>query len=225
MNDSPWLHDEHDGLRYRVLLPLDYRPHDTKYPLVVFLHGSGEAGTDNDSQLKNGAEVLARPSVRAAHPCIVVAPQAPPGTTFGGCWYGGPSSTQSAVMSLTKMLSQRSSVDAQRLYGVGFSMGGIGLYDMAVRFPGVFAAIVPIAGDVDVGTAEALARVPLWAFHGERDEAVSNANDRALSALLIRRGAPARYTELPGRGHGIGPDVVADPQLRDWLFSQRIKSS
>lgn len=219
---TAWLHDAGAGLPYRVLLPLDYRPAQQRYPLVVFLHGSGEAGDDNAAQLKNGVERLAEPEQQRRWPCVVVAPQAPRGDTFGGCWYGGPSPTQARVAQLVRELAGRRSIDPGRVYGVGFSMGAIGLWDMLVRFPGLFTAAVPIAGDLDVARdARALAPLPIWAFHGEHDAAVSPAADRAFAAWCQANGGRARYTELPGRAHGIGSTVLGLPELLTWLFAQR----
>jgi len=150
----PWDLATHDGLPYRFLLPANYAPHDTKYPLVVYLHGSGERGDDTESHLKNGVQTLAK------WPVIAVAPQCPKTDTWGGSWYGGESAGQRALVALTQELSGRRSVDPRRVYGVGFSMGAIGLWDILTRQPALFAASVLIAGDLDVAAAAPLVDVP-----------------------------------------------------------------
>src|SRR4051812_7344320 len=134
-----WEHDTVEGLPCRVLLPHDYQPARSRYPLVVFLHGSGERGDDNQAQLKLGVAGFNTPSVRTRHPAIVVAPQAAAGASWGGTWYGGSTPTQEAVIRLTRTLASRSSVDGARVYLVGISMGAIGGWDLLARAPGLFA--------------------------------------------------------------------------------------
>jgi predicted peptidase len=216
-----WLSDSMAGLPCRVLLPEPYEPQRVQYPLVVFLHGSGERGTDNARQLKNGIRAFEAPERRHRFPCIVVAPQCPVDDTFGGSWYGGTSRTQSAVIALVRELTARRSVDGRRVYLVGFSMGAIGSWAMLERAPGLFTAAVPISGDLDVERARDLVRFPLWAFHGEHDELVSNTNIRAFAALSQQLGGLARYTEFPGVGHDAWQPTFARDDLYAWLFSQR----
>ncbi|MBE2249108.1 MAG: dienelactone hydrolase family protein [Myxococcus sp.] len=216
-----WLPDVLQGLPARVLLPEPYEPHRTRYPLVVYLHGSGERGTDNAAQLKNGVRAFEAPWLRQAHPCIVVAPQCDRDDTFGGSWYGGSSRTQRAVVAMVRELCSRRSVDPRRVYLVGFSMGAIGLWDLISHHRDLFTAAVPISGDLDVEAAGDLLSFPLWAFHGEHDELVSNANTRAMFAMMQRLGGVARYTELPGVGHDAWQQAFARRELYDWLFAQR----
>ncbi|MBL8950075.1 MAG: hypothetical protein JNK82_04820 [Myxococcaceae bacterium] len=206
---SAWLPDSMQGLPARVLLPEPYTQ-GRKYPLVVFLHGSAERGTDNGAQLK-GVHVLEerRP------PAIVVAPQCPSGDTFGGSWYGGGSATQDKVVALVRELRGRSSVDASRVALVGFSMGAIGLWAMLERHRSLFSRAMPIAGDLDPSSVAGLEGFPIWAFHGGRDDLVPNVNTRAAMARLEAAG---RYTELPGAGHDIAASVLSRGDVQDWLL-------
>lgn len=218
---GPWLPDVLQGLPVRVLLPEPYEPQRTQYPLVVYLHGSGERGTDNAAQLRNGVRVFESPDLRQRHPCIVVAPQCDRDDTFGGSWYGGPSRTQRAVVAMVRELCTRRSVDSRRVSVIGFSMGAIGLWDLIAHHRDLFAAAVPISGDLDVSLARDLLSFPLWAFHGERDELVSNANTREMYAMMQKLGGLARYTEFPGIGHDAWQPAFARADLFDWLFEQR----
>lgn len=211
-----WERDTLRGLPCRVLLPNGYDPR-RRHPLVVSLHGSGERGDDNVRQLKNGLRAFEEPFLRGFSP-IVVAPQAPREQTFGGSWYGGPSALQSVVVDIVKDLAQKNSVDEDRVYGVGFSMGAIGLWDILVRHPGLFAAGVVIAGDVDVDAAVALQGFPLWAVHGSDDTLVPPTNTRTMATKLRE---PFRYTEIAGAGHGVWSEAFSQPRLWSWLFEQR----
>lgn len=210
-----WELSSHDGLPYRFLLPAGYSPHDTRYPLVVFLHGSGERGDDTESHLKNGVETLAR------WPVIAVAPQCPKTDTWGGSWYGGESATQRRVASLVRELAGRRSVDPARVSLIGYSMGAIGAWDLLLRARELFCAAVPIAGDLYPDTALALADVPIWAFHGELDRLVSNVAAREVALLMKGRSTRFRYTEFEGVGHDAWRGAFAHPELQGWLLAQR----
>ncbi|MBL9039862.1 MAG: dienelactone hydrolase family protein [Archangium sp.] len=214
-----WELDSHQGLPYRVLLPSPYTPHNRRYPVVVYLHGSGERGTDTWAQLKNGIRIFEQPVLQSRFPAIVVAPQAPPGATFGGSWYGGTSDTQRAVLSLIESLRGRQSVDPRRVGLIGFSMGAIGGWDMVVRRPELFSAFVALAGDLNPTDVDSL-NVPTWAFHGAEDTLVSNQATRAAYERAKRRNLELRYTEVPGVGHNVWQPAFEHPGLYDWLFAQ-----
>lgn len=211
-----WIDETMHGLPCRVLLPDPYRPDVARYPLVVALHGSGERGTDNVAQLKNGLATFER--ARAA---IVVAPQLPRSETFGGSWYGGDSAGQRKVVAIARELAGRRSVDAARVYGVGFSMGAIGLWDVLTRHRDVFTAAVLIAGDLDVEAARDLADFPLRAVHGSDDRVVPPTNTRRFAAHVAAVGGRAQVTMIDGVGHDVWRHAFADDAIWEWLFAQR----
>lgn len=215
---SAWAEETLQKLPCRVLLPDPYEPQLRRYPLVVFLHGSGERGTDNVSQLRNGLELFER--TRRSRPCIVVAPQLRRKETFGGSWYGGETLGQRRLVALVEELRGRRSVDPARVYGVGFSMGAIGLWDLLVRRPGLFTAAALIAGDLDVEASAPLVSFPLWTFVGGRDQSVPPDNTRAFGKLVEARGGIARVTEVADADHGVWRHAFAYPPLWDWLFAR-----
>jgi predicted peptidase len=215
-----WEEEVFGDLRYRVLLPHDYSP-ERKYPLVVFLHGSGERGSDNVAQITKGVGAFNTRHVRGRFPCIVVAPQAPAGGSFGGAWYPNMWTTQNAVVALVKELSTRRTVDVNCMYLTGLSMGAIGGWEILVRHPGLFAAAMLVCGEPKVGWADSLAGVPIWAFHGSRDDVVPVEPARALCAELARRGSPVKWTEYSGVGHTSWDRAFGEAQVYDWLFEQK----
>lgn len=210
-----WDLASHDGLPYRFSLPPGYDPLHRRYPLVIYLHGSGERGTDTTSHLGNGVQAL------EGQQLIAVAPQCPPDDTWGGSWYGGRSRAQQKVLGLVHELGRRRSVDADRVSLIGFSMGAIGLWAMLLEHRELFSAAVPIAGDLDPTSARPLVDFPLWAFHGEVDPWVSNANTRRLAELMRQWGGRLRYTEFAGVEHDAWRPAFATPELLPWLLSQR----
>lgn len=213
-----WTADSIAGLPCQVSLPADYDP-GRRYPLVVSLHGSGERGTDNRAQLRNGLGDLAGfvrgPNVDAA---IVVAPQIPTDQTFGGSWYGGESAAQRQVADLVRDLQGRHSIDESHVIGVGFSMGAIGLWDLLVRQPGLFARAILIAGDLDDATADALVDAPIWAIHGDRDIIVPPVNFRRFADKARASGGRARTTEVEGMGHDVWRYAFGHEPLWRWAL-------
>jgi predicted peptidase len=214
-NPSLWGEEVMGGLPCRVLLPHPYEPATQRYPLVVSLHGSGERGTDNRAQLTNGLGMFEQRRV-----AIVVAPQLPRGETWGGSWYDGDTAGQRALVGLVQELRSRSSVDPRRIYGVGYSMGAIGLWDILVRYPDLFSAAVLIAGDLDLSRAASLIHFPLWAVVGGRDEYVPPDATRAFGRLVDEQGGRAKVTEIESAGHDVWKAAFGHAPLWDWLFAQ-----
>lgn len=207
-------------LPYRLFVPTDYDPTQA-YPLVLFLHGAGERGTDNRLQLtgQTAELVFVRPENQAQWPCIMMAPQCPP----NGSWSSSgpyPTEPMHATLKAIKALKQEFHIDHKRMYITGLSMGGFGTYDMITRFPGRFAAAVPIASGWDPALAPRCVNTPLWAFHGTNDTTVPVQSDRNMIAAIIAAGGSPLYTEYPGVGHDSWDRAYAEPDLLPWLFSQ-----
>jgi predicted peptidase len=199
-------------------------------PLVLFLHGSGERGTDNEAQLLNGAaELLGEATARLRFPCFFVLPQCPKEARWVDVDWGAkshsmpaqPSLPLSLCLDLLRELLLELSVDADRVYLIGISMGGYGVWDLLGRCPQEFAAAVPICGGGDETQAERMQKVPIWAFHGALDEVVPPSRSRRMIEALRRVGATPRYTEFPTVGHKSWVSAFAEPQLLPWLFAQR----
>lgn len=206
------------GLPCRISLPAAYRP-DRRYPLVVSLHGSFERGVDNQAQLKNGLSRLRQRTMAGPQAAIIVAPQLPPGATFGGAWYGGHSPAQEQVVALVRELCGRRTVNPEHVVGVGFSMGAIGLWDMLVRFPGTFHRAVCIAGDLTPEVARACVSLSVTAIHGADDEVVSVAATSHFQRLVGETpSSPARVQILPGYGHDVWRPAFDDDGLWRWAL-------
>jgi predicted peptidase len=215
-----WQVDHFSQLPYRALLPLHYAPHERRYPLVVFLHGSAERGTDNHAQLRHGVGAFARHEVRERFPCIVVAPQAPTGGSFGGRWYPGQRATQDLVLALVDELCGRRSVDPSRVYLSGLSMGAIGGWEMLVRAPTRFAAAALVCGEPDPEWASSI-QTPVWAFHGLRDDVVPPGPARQTCERLRARGAEAVFTGYGDLAHESWERAFHEPSLPDWLLAHQ----
>jgi lysophospholipase L1-like esterase/poly(3-hydroxybutyrate) depolymerase len=216
-------------LLYRLLTPKDYDPAQ-KYPLVFFLHGAGERGADNVAQLKHGASLFLKPEMRDQFPCFVFAPQCPPNQRWVDMRWEGNSGTQPKETSTPMQLSldvidtlpAEFSIDPQRLYVTGLSMGGYGTWDCITRFPGRFAAAVPICGGGDERSVTAdVAKTPVWAFHSSDDPTVNVVRTRHMIGALLAAGGHPHYFEYWGLGHDSWDRAYAEPELLPWMFAQR----
>jgi predicted esterase len=190
-----------------VTLPADYdqKPGETA-PLIVFLHGIGERGTDL-YRLKNWgpAPFIAR---SPSQPFIVVTPQCP-----DGVWWN-----PEQVSQLIDDVESKYRVDPKRVYLTGLSMGGIGTLETAAMYPQRFAAIAALSGGEDPALAQRLKTVPTWLFHGLADTTVPAQLSIDLADQLKQLGAPVKISLFPGVGHGGWDKIYADPDLYTWFL-------
>jgi poly(3-hydroxybutyrate) depolymerase len=198
-----------DG-RFLLYLPKGYSQHPAaKYPLLIFLHGSGESGIDIDLVKKHGPPQFL--DDRPDFPFIVASPQAP---------YPPRGFDPEELTVLLNQLLQRLPIDPDRVYLTGFSMGGYGTYRWASAHPETFAAIAPVAGAARPEEACNLRSVPIWAFHGAKDESVKLENDQAAVDAIKACGGDIKFTVYPDGGHS-SDAAYADPQLYQWFLEHR----
>lgn len=216
-----------DTLLYRLLFP-DY---DTlrKYPLVIFLHGSGERGSDNVAQLKWGVQNFATDENMRLHPAIVIAPQCPSQShwsNFTNSNHGPmqlmsqPSDPMKLVIALIKQAESKLPIDTNRIYITGLSMGGFGTYDAIERYPNMFAAAVPVCGGGDETKASSIAHIPIWIFHGAEDPTVNPQYALNMTEALRKAGAHPALTMYPETGHFSWIAAYNDEAMMEWLFRQ-----
>jgi len=185
-----------------------------KLPLVIYLHGKGNNVL---SKANLGfADAASKPANFAERPCFIVAPQCPDTNGWGGA-------TGKNVMATVKDLMHHLPVDADRVYLIGYSMGGFGTFAFLNAEPRLFAAGIPISGGCNVAIAQNLRKMPLWIFHGEKDDVVKLDDSRNIAKALEKMKAPVKYTEFPGEGHGITGKINNDPAVHAWLFAQKRK--
>lgn len=214
---------------YRLLTPETMQPGE-RYPLILFLHGSGERGDDNVLQLTHFPRRMVAPERRAAFPCFVLAPQCPEGERWTLDEWSSlesrpldPAPTramQGAIAALLEV-ARTHPVDVDRIYLTGLSMGGYGAFELALRHSDWFAAVAPVCGGGDEREVARLAGLPLSIWHGDADGAVPVARSRAMDQALRALGEAPEYHELPGVGHDAWNHAYADGGCLPWLFAQR----
>ena len=193
---------------YLLYLPLGYAE-ATKWPLVVYLHGAGERGQDLNIVRQAGPPKHIQQGNHFGF--ILVSPQCPARSGW----------SPEIIVPLIEHISNTFSVDRDRVYLTGYSMGGFGVWQVACCDPDRFAAIVPLCGGGDVDQAGKLANVPIWVFHGDNDRVVPLASSRSMVDSVKRHGGHVKFTVYSGCGHSIQDMTYQNPQLWEWLIAQR----
>ncbi|MCA8977338.1 MAG: dienelactone hydrolase family protein [Planctomycetes bacterium] len=213
---------------YRLLRP-EVGRRDELRPLVVFLHGAGERGSDNEKHLSWLPEVMARPELRQRWPSYLLAVQCPAGERWVDTdWANERSESMQArptpamravLLALDEVLASES-VDPARVYLAGLSMGGYGAWDLATREPDRFAAVLTAAGGGDERQVGRLLGLPVCVYHGTADRVVPVARSRSMVDALRRIGGEVIYHELEGVGHDSWRQAFAVDGALPWLFAQ-----
>ena len=219
--------------RYQVFVPAP-RVAGRHPPVVLFLHGSGERGDDNVRQTQVGLGPYVRKHA-ADFPAIVVFPQSPAGTSWTG------EQARVALAALDASVREFDG-DDDRITATGISRGGYGVYELALMDPERFAALVPVCGGIThpallpeplqvdgvaaapdpfAAAAQKLQAVPMWIFHGAKDESVTPDQSRHMVEALRKVGGNVRYTEFADAGHNAWDPAYATPQLWTWVFAQK----
>lgn len=223
------------NLPYRILLPKNYNP-NVKYPLILFLHGSGERGNDNELQLTHGADLFLKASVRRDYPAVVVFPQLANDhfwSSFESDRNANPRTFvypekpkkvthQELLKGLIKDLKKQFSLDANRLYVGGLSLGGMGTFEIVYNNPNVFAAAFPICGGANPKIAKNISDPSWWIFHGADDVVVKAAYSQQMYDALKAENADAKITIYPNVNHDSWTNAFAEPDLLKWLFSKSL---
>ncbi|MBO5870751.1 MAG: discoidin domain-containing protein, partial [Clostridia bacterium] len=213
---------------YRLILPDNYNANGN-YPMLLFLHGAGERGNDNELQFFNCVQKIYD---TMPEDCIIVVPQCPlqqqwVDVLFATGTYSTDSVPESnelkAVVEIVKQLSENYAVDTDRIYAAGLSMGGYGTWDLMVRHNDIFAAAIAICGGADASKADLLKYTPLFVFHGSADPTVPvSGSQNVVNAIKNLGGTLVEYTEFAGLGHGAWNPAFETAGLLDKLLACKL---
>jgi predicted peptidase len=224
-----------DTLPYRILFPEHY-DQTKKYPLILFLHGAGERGNDNEKQLTHGAGLFLQEKHRSNFPGIVIFPQCPQNSYWASVkvdrtktpfildfdYSRPPTAPLASAIELVKKIAKEERVQTSRLYIMGLSMGGMGTFEAVYRNPKMFAAAIPVCGGGDtLRYDKRLKKVPFWVFHGDKDAVVDVQHSRRMVTRLENLKGDVKYTEYPGINHNSWDYAFAEPEYLSWLFSHK----
>lgn len=217
-------------LNYRLLKPSETAK-GKSFPLVIFMHGLGERGTDNEKQLLWGGQMFLNPVNLEKYPAYVLFPQCP--ETAFWAYKDIPASFENlaaeeqmpapfkAVKEMIDTYLTYPDVDRSRVYILGVSMGGMATYDMVARFPDIFAAAIPICGAVEPSRLADIEGVSFRLFHGDADTIVPVECSRKAYKALKEAGVKVEYIEFPGCTHGSWNPAFCRDDFMEWLFKQK----
>ena len=211
-------------MKYLYYLPKDYRARgQQKWPLLLFLHGAGERGTNVQRVAIHGPLSLVKQGLE--FPFIIIAPQCPEDEKW----------QNDSLLALLEKVTQQYAVDQQRIYLSGLSMGGFGTWNLGAARPDLFAAIAPICGggqSIDIllaGYGKAsnpVAKLPVWAFHGAKDSVVALEESERMIAAMKKAGAKdVKLTVYPEANHNSWTETYNNPDLYDWLLQHQLKGA
>ncbi len=217
------------ALNYRLHVPAELDPEEA-YPLILFLHGAGERGDDNELQLLHGAWDILDFTIENDVPAFILAPQCPAEAKWVDIPWNrllermpeAPSAPMRLVIELMDALIAEYPIDEGRIYVTGLSMGGYGTWDIVQRVPGRFAAALPICGGGDPAQAARIRHVPIWAFHGSNDTIVPLRQTLDMIDALEAAGGSPSYTVYGGVGHDAWSRTYSNEDVLWWLFDQEL---
>lgn len=235
---SEFTSKEGKTMPYRILFPENYNKQG-KYPVVLFLHGAGERGNDNEKHLTHGATLFLSESARNNFPAIVLFSQCPAEDFWSSVkimrentpavmdfnYESKPTEALQMAMELTQMIVDKEAVDPSRIYITGLSMGGMGTFEAVYRYPDMFASAIPICGGGDTKHYDKrVLNTAFWIFHGDADAVVDVNLSRQMDQRLRDLKARVKYTEYPGVNHNSWDNAFAEQDFLSWLFSFKKQS-
>jgi predicted peptidase len=213
-----------EQLPYRIFIPYGYDA-TRKYPLVLWLHGSDGRGSDNLKQITQdnqlGSHFWISTEVQLKFPAFVFAPQCPVGQYWSEPEFNQPSRWLMLAMEALGKIEKQYSIDPDRVYLVGQSMGGLGVYSLLQNYTGQWAAAIVISAYDTFSDIPAIAKVPLWVFQGDADSSVPVTQVRSMMAELKKAHANVRYTEYHRVGQDAWNKAFAEPNLLPWVMAQK----
>lgn len=226
---TPFTSETHDGLGYCLYDPVAVE--GFKVPLVLFLHGSGERGTDNVAQLKNAiCEVVKHNAVNEYMESVVIVPQCPNNVQWVSApWSDGnytlasvpESDPMKQVVKLVEYYAEKPYIDTSRIYVMGVSMGGFGAWDLLARHSNLFAAGVPMCGGAPTDAVDVLKDMPVYTFHSKNDASVPfKGTDDIVKAIKAAGGTKINFVVYEDKGHNMWNDAIVHDGLEQWLFAQ-----
>ena len=209
---------------YRLFVPPSYDS-SKKYPLIFWFHGGSGRGSNNEAQISNenekGSHVWTAPDNQATLPAFVLAPQCPERENWSSPEFNEVGGPLQSAMEIFAQVQKDYSIDPERIYLAGQSMGGLGVWSLLQTYPELWAGAVVVSSYDNFTNVGAITRVPLWIFQSEMDMTVPVDLVRQMVRQIKKAGGSPRYTEYHKIRKGVWDEAFAEPQLVSWLASQK----
>lgn len=225
---------DNDTLLYRIMYPKDFSENN-QYPLVLFLHGAGERGNDNEKQLVHGSKLFANEKIRNNFPAIVIFPQCPVEDYWANVIEdtstlpktlifpedSKPKKIMQLLLDFMDEFITNPFVEKEQVYVGGLSMGAKGTYEILSRRPNMFSAAFAICGAGNTNLAQKYAqKVPMWIFHGSKDDVTSPQYSIDMVSSILKNGGKPNFSLYADDNHNSWDSAFAEPELLPWLFSK-----
>lgn len=223
-----------DTLNYRLLMPKNFSQ-NKQYPVVLFLHGAGERGSNNETQLVHGSTLFLNEKHRDNFPAIVIFPQCPKDDYWSKVdvdrttypiglkfkYEESPTTPMALVIDLLDKTFEKPFIKKDQVYVMGLSMGGMGTFEIIHRQPNMFAAAIPICGAGDPKYVSNYSKtLPVWIFHGAQDNVVDPQWSIDMASAILKTGGFPKFTLYDFANHNSWDSAFAEPELLNWLFSK-----
>ncbi len=225
-----WNNAKDEKLNYRFRKPNNCNP-NKKYPILFFLHGAGGRGSNNKDQILDAGSINAftKQGIFNKHDSYLLAAQVPNNEKWVNVDWGSLEHTMpkiSKTMFLAFELLDdtliKNNIDINRIYVVGISMGGFGVWDALQRRPNFFAAGIPICGGGDIKQSKSISHIPIWIWHGSQDAVINVKRSRDMYNSIKQFTHKIKFTEIKDRGHNVWIDAWNSKNLWNWLYLQSL---
>lgn len=231
-SSEKWLNKSSEKLNYRLRAP-DMINKKKDYPLLVYFHGSGGRGNDNTSQLTDAGAIRAffDQQIVKNYSTYILAAQVPDNEKWVNVPWENLTHKMPEISKSMRLLfeildniieNKDYRINKNRVYTLGISMGGYAVWDAIQRRKDIFAAAVPICGGGDPSLCGSISSIPIWSWHGTKDEDISVQRSRDMHDGILNAGGNPKYTEVKERGHDVWLDVWREKSVWDWLFSKSL---
>lgn len=211
-------------LPYRLYIP-ENTVAPEKYPLILYLHNASGRGYDNKKQITGsnywGTHLWVTTANQSSNPCYVLVPQCGLESIWTDLSGEEPSAVLQLVIQVIQNVQTAYPIDPNRIYAVGVSMGGTGVWDLVCKQPDLFAAAIPISGGGDTDLIDRITTLPLWVFNNAADQTIDIEATRDMIESLREAGARPKYTEFANSGKSLEQEVFQEINLSTWLFAQQ----
>ena len=225
-----WKNEKNEKINYCFRKPSNFN-NNKKYPILFFLHGAGGRGSNNNDQILDAGSINAftKQKIFTKHNSYLLAAQVPHNEKWVNVDWGASEHTMPEMSKTMRLAFElldktiiKNNIDIKRIYVLGISMGGFGVWDALQRRPNYFAAGVPICGGGDIRQSKSISHIPIWIWHGSQDAIINVKRSRDMYDAIKNFTYEIKYSEIKNRGHDVWIDAWNSNDLWNWMYLQSL---